>query len=98
MRHGDSELVSLESLELTHVFLITSSGDLNDVNDISTCFRTTGQDVMTWAIVRRGDGLEHRIKTVALGERNARTVRDALKILSCVSRVLLEHRYLRRQE
>lgn len=98
MRHGDSEPVSLESLELTHVFLITSSGDFSNVNDISTCFRSTGQDVMTWAIVRRGDRLEHRIKTVALGERNARIVRDALAILSCVSRVLLEHRYLRRHE
>jgi hypothetical protein len=81
----------LPGFRLTHVFRLASNANLNLTGQVAAQFDEVHARVHNWAMIRRGDVLDHKIVVDDISEGCARALRDRLVALDGELRVQVEH-------
>jgi hypothetical protein len=100
MQHNDPSVQEnpsawLPGFRLTHVFRLVSKVNLGLAAKVATHLEHAHARVDNWAMVRRGDMLDHKIVINDISEVRARALRDELHALEDGVSVRLEHLFFK---
>jgi len=95
--HEDNFETWLPGCQLIHILNVTSTPDLNAVNQVLACMLEEQQAVAAWRVTRNGTVFDQKISLQGISQSRARLVRERLSKLDQVLRISLEHQFRRIQ-